>query len=108
MSQASRQHTGGDCQVSPVDGQDAEAEAERAVLTQLLRPDHIPQWSIAELLGELDEIHAAALHRALRQLAEAGVVYRSGRFVWVTGAIDRLSKLDMIHRRSRGDSRRSH
>jgi len=73
------------------------------VLAQLVREDRGAQWRASELVDELADRHSpAAVHRAMRQLVEAGVAYRSGPFVWITPATGYLRQLGVIGLRKRG------
>ena len=67
------------------------------MLAQLVREDRPLQWRASELLNELAGRHSpAAVHRAVRELVEFGVAYRSGAFVWVTPATRYLHALGAI------------
>jgi hypothetical protein len=76
---------------------DREPPTETAVLAQLVREDRGAQWRATELVDELAARHSpAAVHRAMRELVEVGVAYRSGPFVWITPATRYLRQLGVI------------
>jgi hypothetical protein len=75
---------------------DGERAVKRAVMGQLLREDHALQWRTRELIEELSDHHAAAVHRALRGLIDVGAVYRSGPGVWTTSVVRYLKELGLI------------
>jgi hypothetical protein len=76
---------------------DGEPGTKRDVLAQLVREDCPQQWRASELVDELPGLHSpAAVHRAVRELVEVGVAYRSGPFVWVTAGTRYLRSLGVI------------
>jgi hypothetical protein len=76
---------------------DGERGTKRDVLAQLVREDCPQQLRASELVDELAGLHSpAAVHRAVRELVEVGVAYRSGPFVWVTPATRYLRTLGVI------------
>jgi hypothetical protein len=80
-----------------------EPRTERAVLAALVREDREAEWRASELVDELAARHSpAAVHRAMRQLVEVGVAYRSRPFVWITPATRCLRDLGVIALRKRG------
>jgi predicted transcriptional regulator len=68
---------------------------ERAVVLQLLRPDHAEEWSAEELADELGD-EMAALEEALGSLNDDGVLTRSKRLVSASRAARRLDELGLI------------
>jgi hypothetical protein len=76
---------------------DGERGTKRDVLAQLVREDCPQQWRASGLVAELAGLHSpAAVHRAVRELVEVGVAYRSGPFVWATPATRYLRTLGVI------------
>jgi hypothetical protein len=49
--------------------------AERAIVLQVLRDDHLRRWSREELQVELYDIDPRALRKALRRLERHGVIH---------------------------------
>jgi hypothetical protein len=69
---------------------------ERAVVLQLLRDDHGPSWSRAELASELGG-EASAIEAALSRLHGAGVVrLDDGERISASPATRRLDDLELI------------
>ena len=66
------------------------------MVAELLQRGQGLQWRAADVRDALPHIHPAAVNRALRGLAEAGVIYCSGPFVWLTTAVRHLSALGLI------------
>jgi len=71
------------------------------VVLGAIRHDQTTQWQVIDLRRELAEVHPSATHpsathRALRSLEESTIIYRSGSFIWETGAVRHLHKLGLI------------
>jgi hypothetical protein len=70
--------------------------AERAVVLQLLRGDHAPGWSRADLGRELTHLAPAAIDRAIAELQGAGVVEDLEEALRASAAARRLDELELI------------
>jgi hypothetical protein len=76
---------------------DGEPGTKRDVLAQLIRDDCPQQWRSRDLVDQLAGLHSpAGVHRAVRELVEVGIAYRSGPFVWLTPATRYLRTLGVI------------
>ncbi len=73
---------------------------ERAIVLQLLRGDHEPKWSRAQLASELEAGGAQddrqEIEQALRSLEGAGVLGCNEQEVWASSASRRLDELELI------------
>ncbi|HEY2536145.1 MAG TPA: hypothetical protein VGI24_04090 [Solirubrobacteraceae bacterium] len=79
-------------QVSP----EYERRLERALVSQTLRRDRTGDWLFSELAAELDDAEPLAIHDALANLAQTGVIEITGEDVRASPASRRLDALDMI------------
>jgi len=70
--------------------------AERAVVLQVLRDDHDERWPRVELVGELGDLDAAVLDRALARLQREGVLCVEGTAVRASRAARHLDELELI------------
>ena len=68
----------------------------RAIILQLLRDDHVCQWSRAELETELADIPPLDISDALARLETDGIVNVAGELIWASRALARLDGLDLI------------
>ncbi len=77
-----------------------ETTLERAIVLQLLRDDHEPKWSRAQLTTELqaggEELSREAIDAALRRLEWEGVLGSSEQEVWASSAVRHLDELELI------------
>lgn len=70
--------------------------ARRAIVLQLLRDDHSPEWSRAELQNEIRDIDAQLLSDAIDELAQRGVAERDGETVRASCAARCLDELELL------------
>ncbi len=70
--------------------------AKRAIVLQLLRDDHSPEWSRAELQNEIHNIDAQVLSDAVDELAQRGVAVRDGETVCASSAARCLDELELL------------
>ncbi|MGO9889159.1 MAG: hypothetical protein ACLP0L_14770, partial [Solirubrobacteraceae bacterium] len=63
---------------------------------QVLRSDHVPAWSLAELEAELVDVAPRSVALAVAQLAQHGVLEREGDSVRASRAARRLDALGLI------------
>jgi DNA-binding GntR family transcriptional regulator len=68
---------------------------QRAIVLQLLRPDHPPEWSAQELAEEL-QADAHAVQQAVSALTADGVICSSAASLSASRAILRLDELELI------------
>ncbi len=66
------------------------------VVLQMLRDDHKPRWTHAELEHELYDVDPAAITVALERLAEQGVVHLEGEQIEVSPCARHLDALGFI------------
>jgi hypothetical protein len=69
---------------------------ERLILLSLLRRDHPPQWSCAELKLDLYDIPSDAITDALMEMEAVGVVIVAGKNIQASSCALRIDALDMI------------
>ncbi len=70
--------------------------AERAIVLQLLRDDHDPRWTRAELRQEASDIPRWVMRRAFDRLEAEGVFVTKGKHVLASRCAQRLDDLDLI------------
>lgn len=70
--------------------------AQRAIVLQVLRPDHVEPWTRAELESEIYDIEPLAISDALALLDADGVVNVAGEEVRASRAARRLDALGMV------------
>jgi hypothetical protein len=70
--------------------------AKRAIVLQLLRNDHSPEWSRAELQNEMSDIDARLVNDAIDALAQRGVAVRDGETVCASSAARCLDELELL------------
>jgi hypothetical protein len=83
-------------EAKPVVPYDDPYTAERAIVLQVLRDDHVERWSRAELERGLYDVEAQALAAALESLRQEGVLHLSGDLVWASRCALRLDALGMV------------
>ena len=72
------------------------AIVERSVVLEVLREDHEPWWSRAELEREIYDVEPAAINAALERLREMGVIELDGERVRASPCARYLDDLGMI------------
>ena len=77
-------------------GDDLDERVERAIILQLLRDDHAPQWARTELAREISDFQPVQLDAALARLEREAVVHREGDMVRASRAVHRLDELELI------------
>lgn len=75
---------------------EGEEIAERAIVLQVLRDDHNPRWSRAELELEIFDIAPLTVADALERLSREGVVHLGGEQVWASRCALHLDNLGMV------------
>jgi hypothetical protein len=70
--------------------------AERAIVLQLLRDDHDPRWTRAELRRETSDIPRWAMRKAFDRLEAEGVLVTKAKHVLASRCAQRLDDLDLI------------
>lgn len=70
--------------------------AQRAIVLQVLRPDHAEPWTCAELESEIYDIEPFAISDALAVLDSDGVVHVAGEQVRASRAARRMDALGMV------------
>jgi len=70
--------------------------AQRAIVLQVLRQDHVEPWTRAELESEIYDIEPLAISDALAALDADGVVDIAGEQVRASRAAWRLDALGMV------------
>ena len=70
--------------------------AERAIVLQLLRDDHPPTWSRAELERQVSSLDALTVSDALATLGYEGVVILTGEQVQASPCARHLDTLELI------------
>ena len=73
-----------------------EPRLERAIVLQVLRDDHEPRWSRAELATEIAPGRLLDMSVALARLQADRVVCVSGSWVWASRALGCLDRLGLI------------
>ena len=74
----------------------AHDDVERAIVLQLLRPDHDPRWRRAELMRALRHLPSLEVSKGIVRLDAHGVVERLGEELWASRATRRLDELALI------------
>ncbi len=75
---------------------EADRRAQRVVVLQLMRDDHVDSWARSELDAEFGDIGAPAIARAIASLQEAGVVELEGNSLSASPAARRFQELLLI------------
>ncbi len=70
--------------------------AKRAVVLQLLRNDHSPEWSRAGLKSEIRDVDAQLLSDAIDVLVKRGVAERDGKTLRASDAARCLDELELL------------
>ncbi|HEV3322608.1 MAG TPA: hypothetical protein VG147_10545 [Solirubrobacteraceae bacterium] len=70
--------------------------AERAIVLQVLRDDHDPRWTRAELRQEADDIPRWALREAFDRLEAEGVFVTKGKHILASRCAWHMDDLDLI------------
>jgi hypothetical protein len=70
--------------------------AQRAIMLQVLRADHVEPWTRAELESEIYDIEPLAISDALAVLDTDGVVHVKGEEVRASRAAQRMDALGMV------------
>ena len=71
-------------------------DVERAIVLQLLRADHVPRWTRAELMSALRHLPSLEVSKGIVRLDAHGVVERLGADLWASRATRRLDELALI------------
>ncbi len=71
-------------------------DVERAIVLQLLRGDHAPRCTRAELMSALRHLPALEVSKGIVRLDAHGVVERLGVDLWASRATRRLDELALI------------
>lgn len=70
--------------------------AQRAIVLQVLRDDHDPRWTWAELEREASDLARQAVHRAFDRLEVEGVIVTDCGYVFASRCAWHMDDLDLI------------
>jgi hypothetical protein len=70
--------------------------AQRAIVLQVLRDDHDPRWSRAELRREASDLDPQAVRDGLARLEAEGISVTGGRHVIASRCVRHLDALELV------------
>jgi hypothetical protein len=70
--------------------------AERAIVLQVLRDDHDPRWTRAELRREVSDIAPRAVREAFDRLEAEGVIVTDGEYIVASRCVWHLDALELV------------